>query len=244
MENTPKAVNEKEHTERIRALFSGIASRYDRINRQQSFRRDISWRRFTARKMRFFNTMRYLDVATGTADLALEAVLRYQGISAVGVDISEDLLHIGRSKISESNLHDRIELMQGNALDLKFEDKSFDVAGIAFGIRNINDRLHALREMTRVVVPGGQVMVLELAFHGTGIIKPAYYVYLKAVIPLMARLFAKDPGAYGYMGRSIMEFPSPEEFCTTMQGAGLVGVRSWPLTFGVARLFTGTRPPE
>ena len=242
MSGQDRASDESEHTERIRRLFTGIADRYDSINRQQSLRRDVAWRRFTARKMRFFNTMRYLDVASGTADLALDTLRLHPGVSAVGVDIAEELLGIGRRKAREMGLSERLDLRQGNALDLGFPDRSFDVAGIAFGIRNIMDRLQALREMRRVVVPGGQVMVLELSYHGTGLIKPFYCLYLKAVIPFMARLVARDPGAYQYLGRSIIDFPAPEDFCSLMREAGLEDVKSWPLTLGVARLFTGKRP--
>ena len=239
-----KAATEKEHTDRIGRLFSDIASRYDSINRLQSFRRDVSWRKFTAEKMRFFDTLRYLDVATGTADLALEAARRHPGISVVGVDIADKLLEIGRAKAQERRMDDRVELKRGNALDLEFDDGSFDVAGIAFGIRNINDRLHALREMKRVVVPGGQVMVLELCYHGTGLIKPLYTVYLKGIIPFMARLAASNRQAYEYLGRSIMEFPSPDEFCGLMRQAGLENIQSWPLTLGVTRLFVGNKPKQ
>ena len=242
MSSADKAAQEKEHTEKIRKLFSGIAEKYDSINRQQSFRRDIAWRRFTSGKMRFFETMRYLDVATGTADLAMDVVKRYDGVSAVGLDIADELLEVGRAKVDRAGLGERIELVNGNALDLPFGDASFDVSGIAFGIRNIRDRLHALREMTRVVAPGGQVVVLELAFHGTGAIKPFYWLYLKVIIPFMAKLVASNREAYEYMGRSIIEFPAPGEFCETMREAGLVDVRSYPLTFGVVRLFTGTKP--
>jgi len=244
MKGLDKAGAEKEHTEKIRKLFSGIAAKYDSINRQQSFRRDVGWRRFTAGKMRFFDTMRYLDVATGTADLALDTATGHPGARVVGVDISEELLEVGRKKAAEMGLSGRVELKYGNALDLEFGNRSFDVAGIAFGIRNINDRLHALREMRRVVVPGGQVMVLELSYHGTGLFKPFYSLYLKAVIPFMARIVAHNREAYEYLGRSIMEFPAPDEFCSLMRQAGLVDVRSWPLTLGVARLFVGRRPDE
>lgn len=242
MDEEGKTGRESEHTEKIRKLFSEIAQKYDSINRQQSFRRDIAWRRFTARKMRFFQSMRYLDVATGTADLALDVARQHRNIKVVGLDISEELLEIGKEKIEREGLSNRIQLMTGNALDLPFEDKSFDASGIAFGIRNINDRLHALREMRRVVVPGGQVHVLELSFHGTGLFKPLYYCYLKMVIPFMARLVASNREAYEYMGKSIMAFPAPDDFCAIMREAGLVNTQSYPLTLGVARLFTGTRP--
>jgi demethylmenaquinone methyltransferase/2-methoxy-6-polyprenyl-1,4-benzoquinol methylase len=205
-------------------------------------RRDVSWRRFAAGKMRFFSTMRYLDVASGTADLALEVARSHPGTSVIGIDIAEELLEIGRVKVRDQGLSERVELKYGNALDLQLPDESVDVAGIAFGIRNIRDRLHALSEMKRVVAPGGQVMVLELSYHGTGLIKPFYYIYLKTIIPFMARMVSDNSEAYEYLGHSIMDFPAPGEFCGIMRQAGLVNIRSWPLTFGVTRLFVGNRP--
>jgi demethylmenaquinone methyltransferase/2-methoxy-6-polyprenyl-1,4-benzoquinol methylase len=242
MHRADKVGAEKEHTDRIGGLFSAIAGKYDSINRQQSLRRDVFWRKFTADRMRFFNTMRYLDVATGTADLALDVSRRNPDVKVVGVDIADALLKIGRGKAEKQGLAGRVELMYGNALDLEFDDGSFDVAGIAFGIRNIRDRLHALSEMRRVVAPGGQVMVLELSYHGTGFLKPLYWIYIKTIIPFMARLFSNNREAYQYLGRSIVDFPAPEEFCGLMQEAGLENVRSWPLTFGVTRLFVGNKP--
>lgn len=244
MNGADKTASEKEHTARIVELFSGIAAQYDSINRLQSFKRDVSWRNFAVEKMRFFKTKRFLDVATGTADLALGAALKHPEITVVGVDIAEKLLEIGRDKAKTQGMANRVELKYGNALDLEFQDASFDVAGIAFGIRNIQNRLQALNEMKRVVTPGGQVMVLELSYHGTGLIKPLYSIYLKAIIPFMAKLIARNREAYEYLGRSIIEFPSPDDFCKLMRQAGLEEVRSWPLTFGVTRLFVGIRPKQ
>ena len=122
------------------------------------------------------------------------------------------------------------------------EDESFDVAGIAFGIRNIIDREHALREMARVVAPGGQVMVLELTFACGRALRGLYGVYLKGIMPAIARLLSRNPDAYTYLARSIMEFPSPDEFRVVMGRAGLVDIEYVPLTFGVAGLFIGHRP--
>jgi demethylmenaquinone methyltransferase/2-methoxy-6-polyprenyl-1,4-benzoquinol methylase len=237
--NKDKVSNEAEHTERISSMFSSIAGKYDLLNRVHSFRRDVAWRRFTSRKMKFQHTKRYLDIATGTADLALETLKQHPGVSALGIDPVEELMEIGRKKASGAALAERLELRMGNALDLDLDDNSFDVAAVAFGIRNIKDRAHALREMTRVVVPGGQVMVLELTFTPRGILKPFYDLYLNKLMPFGARLLSKNPEAYIYLAKSIMDFPSPEKFKNIMLESGLDDVMDYSLTFGVARLFVG-----
>jgi demethylmenaquinone methyltransferase/2-methoxy-6-polyprenyl-1,4-benzoquinol methylase len=132
--------------------------------------------------------------------------------------------------------------MEGNALSLPFDESSFDVSAIAFGIRNIRDRAHALKEMARVVVPGGQVMVLELVFDCPWPLRGVYSIYLNHLMPAAARVLSKNPEAYAYLARSIMDFPSPGEFCALMKGSGLEDVRYFRLTLGTAGLFVGKRP--
>ena len=236
------ALKESEHTEKIRGLFASIAGGYDFLNRFNSFRRDVAWRRRTAREMRFFQTKKLIDVATGTADIILESLREHPGIRAKGVDLVPELMEIGRRKVEKAGLAGSVELMEGNALDLTFEDASFDVATVAFGIRNIRERLHALEEMRRVVVPGGQVMVLELVFACPGPLRLLHGLYLNHIMPKVAMMFSSNPDAYVYLARSIMEFPAPEEFMALMREAGLKDVRFIPLTFGVAGLFVGRRP--
>jgi demethylmenaquinone methyltransferase/2-methoxy-6-polyprenyl-1,4-benzoquinol methylase len=240
--NKNTALNEAEHTERIRGLFASISGGYDFLNRFNSFRQDVAWRRRTAREMRFFKSNRLIDVATGTADIILEALREHPKISARGVDLVPELKEIGRAKEEKAGYSGSVELMEGNALELSFKDESFDVATIAFGIRNIRERLHALREMRRVIVPGGQVMVLELVFACPGVLRLFHGLYLNHIMPKVARMFSSNPEAYVYLAHSIMEFPTPQEFMGQMREAGLADVRFIPLTFGVAGLFIGKRP--
>ena len=240
-DNDPPA-REAEHTERISRLFASIAGGYDFLNRFNSMRRDVAWRRQAAGLMRFGRTRRFLDIATGTADLALETVRQHEGVTATGVDLVEELLDIGRAKVARKGLEDRVELVSGNALALDFPDESFDVSAIAFGIRNIKDRLHALKEMQRVVVPGGQVLVLELVFDCPGPLRGLYGLYLNRIMPALARIFSRNPEAYTYLARSIMEFPPPDVFIGLMREAGLKDVAYHRLTLGVAGIFVGRRP--
>ncbi len=232
----------RERTERVKRIFSSIPRRYDFLNHFLSFRRDVAWRRFTVGRMRFFRTRRLLDVATGTGDLAVEAALKNPDIEVVGLDLVPDMIELGRRKIRKRGLEGRIRLVEGDALSLPFEDDSFDTASIAFGIRNIPDREAALREMARVVVPGGRVLVLELSKPRNGLVRAFYTIYLKRLLPLIGRAVSGDGRAYSYLAESVMEFPSPGEFAETMRRAGLSDVEAVPLTLGAACLYQGTVP--
>jgi demethylmenaquinone methyltransferase/2-methoxy-6-polyprenyl-1,4-benzoquinol methylase len=238
----PEEKNEAEHIAQVRGIFSSIPRWYDFLNHFLSLRRDVAWRRFTARRMRFFRTNAFLDVATGTGDLAIEAARTHPAIRVTGIDFVPRMLERGREKIRKRGFEGRIELIEGDALALPFEQDSFDVAAIAFGIRNIPDREAALREMARVVAPGGTVMVLELTTPQRGLLRALYGVYLNGLLPLLGRVVSGDPRAYRYLAESIMEFPSPGEFSGIMRGAGLLDVEAVPLTLGVAHLHTGRVP--
>jgi demethylmenaquinone methyltransferase/2-methoxy-6-polyprenyl-1,4-benzoquinol methylase len=237
-------VNEMTPSEQVglvREVFATIPRRYDFLNRFFSLRRDVAWRRFAVRKMRFFQTMRFLDVATGTADLAVETVRRHPPVRVAGLDFVREMMVVGRRKIRRNRMADRIGLIQGDALSLPFNDNIFDVAAIAFGIRNIPDRRRALEEMKRVVVPGGQVMALEMNFPRHQLFRRFYDLYLNHVLPRMARLFSRNPAAYHYLGDSIKEFPSPDQFARLMEQSGLIGIEKYALTLGITYLYIGVK---
>lgn len=232
-------VNPPGHTERISRMFASIAGRYDFLNRVLSLRRDVAWRRAGARALRFNDTRRFLDVATGTADLAIDVMHLHPEVQSVGIDLVPELMDIGRAKLSRMGMDGRMDFITGNALALPVENDSFDAAGIAFGIRNIPDRVAALREMARAVVPGGQVLVLELSAYAVGPLKGPQRFYLTHILPSIARLFTPEPDAYEYLSRSIIEFPSPEDFLGMMRAAGLERCTARPLTLGAAYLYLG-----
>lgn len=236
-----KTITDAERISMVKEIFSTITGKYDFLNRLLSLRRDVAWRRFAARKMRFFQTNRYLDVACGTGDLSVAAAEEHPRISVTGIDFVPEMVEAAKGKVQKKNLADRIKLMQGDALQLPFEDNSFDVAGIAFGIRNIPNRKRALSEMMRVIVPGGQVMVLEMTFVQNRFFKLIYYVYLNYLLPAFAKIFSKNPAAYYYLADSIMNFPNPDEFAKIMQEAGMVNVEKYPLTFGITWLHVGKK---
>jgi demethylmenaquinone methyltransferase/2-methoxy-6-polyprenyl-1,4-benzoquinol methylase len=229
-------------TEVVRDIFTTSHGRYDFLNHLLSLRRDVGWRAAAIARMRFDGTARLLDVATGTADLAIAAARRYPGIRVTGVDFAAPMLAVGRRKVRARGLERRIELREADALSLPFPDAAFDVTAVAFGLRNIPDKIGALREMARVTVPGGQVMVLEMTFAPARPFRPLYGVYLRRILPALARLFARDVRTYYYLGDSIRHFPAPGALSDLMRQAGLDPVTYHGLTFGAAYLHIGRTP--
>ncbi|MEN6488889.1 MAG: bifunctional demethylmenaquinone methyltransferase/2-methoxy-6-polyprenyl-1,4-benzoquinol methylase UbiE [Smithella sp.] len=237
-----KDVSDAERIRMVKEIFSTITGKYDFLNRFLSLRRDVAWRNFAAEKMRFPKTRRYLDVACGTGDLSIAAAQKHPDISVTGLDFVPEMVAAASAKVQKKNLDNRISIMQGDALQLPFEDNYFDVSGIAFGIRNIPDRTRALSEMLRVTVPGGQVMVLEMTFVQNRFLKLIYYLYLNYLLPAFAKFFSKNPAAYYYLADSIMNFPSPAAFSRLMEETGMQNVKKYPLTFGVTYLHVGEKP--
>ena len=226
----------------VKEIFSTIIGKYDFLNHLLSLRRDVAWRRFAARKMHFFRTNRYLDVACGTGDLAIDVVNKHPKITVSGIDLVVEMVQAGKAKVEKRGLTNKVMLMQGDALNIPFDDNTFDVTGIAFGIRNIPDKKRAMQEMLRVTVPDGQVMVLEMTFIRNWFFKFLYYIYLNYLLPLFAKIFSTNPAAYYYLADSIMNFPTPEKFIQIMEETGMVNVEKYPLTFGVTWLHIGKKP--
>lgn len=223
------------------AMFDNIARRYDLLNRVMSFGIDQRWRRLTveALELEGRTSPRVLDLATGTADLALRIASMHPSVSVVGLDPSVGMLDVGRIKVAESPYATRIELVEGDAQQLPFEDASFDGITIAFGIRNVPDRAKALREMARVVRPGGRIAILELSEPRSGVLGPFARFHVHHVVPFLGALISGSK-EYRYLQKSIAAFPAPEAFAEVMRSAGLDVLRVQPLTFGVCCLFVAT----
>jgi demethylmenaquinone methyltransferase/2-methoxy-6-polyprenyl-1,4-benzoquinol methylase len=236
-----KKASDEERVGMVKEIFSTITGRYDFLNHFLSLRRDIAWRRFAIKKMDFFNTKRFLDIACGTGDLSIHACLEHRDISVAAADFVYPMVKVGKEKAKAKGLADRINFIQGDALTLPFSENTFDAAAMAFGIRNIPKRADALKEMLRVVVPGGQVMILEMTFIQNRLFKMFYYIYLNFLLPLMAKVFSKNAAAYHYLADSIMNFPTPEEFAAFMGKTGISDVKIYSLTFGIACLYVGKK---
>ncbi len=220
------------------AMFDGIAHRYDLVNRVISLGIDQSWRKKTVSSLELKPGARVLDLAPGTGDLAIMVARTHPEVTVVGVAPSSKMLEVGQKKLIEAQLTDRIELQVGDAQALQFADRSFDGLCIAFGIRNVPDRLQGLREMARVTKAGGRVAILELSEPRGGVLGPLARFHVHSVVPAVGALLsgAKE---YEYLQKSIAAFPSARRFEGMMTEAGLRIVASTSLTFGVCHLYVG-----
>jgi demethylmenaquinone methyltransferase/2-methoxy-6-polyprenyl-1,4-benzoquinol methylase len=221
------------------AMFDGIAPRYDLLNRLMSFGLDRGWRKKTVRALALAPGARALDLATGTADVAMAIARTHPDCRVVGIDPSLGMLEIGRRKLADQNLADRITLQAGDAQALDLDDDSFDGVCIAFGIRNVPDRARALAEMARVTRPGGRVAILELSEPQRGLLAPLARFHIRRLVPRLGALLSGS-NEYRYLQRSIAAFPPPEEFADLMRAAGLDVLAVTPLSFGVCHLYVGT----
>lgn len=221
-------------------MFTTIARRYDFLNHTLSFNIDRSWRRALVAYARARAGERVLDVATGTGDVAIAFARRTRASSITGLDPSDGMLEVGREKLARESLDARIDLVGGDALALPFADASVDVVAIAFGLRNLPDYAQGVREMTRVLRPGGRLVVLEfLPPRGAALV--AYRVYLGTVLPVAGRIISGSAEAYGYLSRSIRGFMEASEVRSLLASAGLRHVEARRLTGGIAALYRGVK---
>lgn len=231
----------KQQPDDIRAMFNAIAPTYDRLNHLLSFGMDIRWRRKAIQLLGNQNGSAILDIAAGSGDLSLD-LLRLNPSLVVSSDFAINMLQVLRQKLSPLNGASRIRPLGCDAMWLPFRDRSFDATVVAFGIRNVADRRAALKEMLRVLRPGGMTMILELAKPRTPIVGQMYTLYAKAVLPIVGSLLSRNASAYRYLPESIAQFPSDADFLEMMREAGFTGVFSHRLTFGVAMIYVGTKP--
>ena len=222
-------------------MFDRIARRYDLLNRVISLGIDQSWRRRAVDALKLRPGARVLDLATGTGDLALLIARRHPEVTVVGIDPSTGMLAEGVRKVATAGLDGRVALIAGDAQALDVEDASIDGVSMAFGIRNVPDRPKALREIARVLRPGGRAAILELGEPRHGFMAALARVHVHHIVPALGALLSGAP-EYRYLQRSIAAFPPSEEFADTMRAAGLTVEAVHPLTFGVANLFVAERP--
>ena len=226
----------------ITTMFDRIARSYGRLNRLFSLGADNRWRRILVGLARAVPPGRVLDVCTGTADLPLVFARAGAARAIVGVDLSEGMLAVGRRKIEREGAGDRIRLERGDALELPFDDGSFDVVSNAFGLRNLPDRARGIAEMARVLRPGGRLLVLEFAPPRPGPAGRLFHRYLSSLVPFVGGLVSRQPRAYRYLRDSIVAFLEPGKVVALLREAGLVDVRALPLTGGIAFLYRGRVP--
>ncbi len=225
----------------VAAMFDAIAPRYDLLNRILSAGIDRRWRRQAVALIAPEQPRRVLDVATGTADLAIEVARCLPVERVVGVDIAESMLQIGRQKVDRLGLSERVVLRKGDAEKLPFSDAQFDAVLVAFGVRNFENLDRGLRESYRVLRPGGVLVVLEFSRPRTPVIRTLYRWYAHHVLPRIGAWLSRDEGAYRYLPASVEAFPDGPDFLRRMEKAGFRELQWKPLTFGIASLYWGRR---
>jgi len=227
----------------VRSLFDSIAHRYDFLNHTLSSGIDIIWRRRAITLLQPLKPKQILDVATGTADLAIEAV-RLNPDQIVGIDISPKMLEIGRRKIRSRKLEQLITLESGEAEHLRFESDSFDVVMAAFGVRNFANLELGLKEFYRVLRSGGSAMILEFSKPKRFPIKQMFHFYSRYILPLLGGIVSNNRSAYEYLPSTVAEFPDGEEFCAVLRSVGFTTALCAPQTFGIASIYIAKKEPS
>lgn len=242
MENQPLNLNDGKRIA-VESMFDSIAWRYDFLNHFLSFGIDRYWRRRVAGIIsKKFKDPVILDVATGTGDLAI-AAMRIKPSSIKGIDISQKMLDIGKKKIEKKGFSEKIELIRGDSEMLPFIDNTFDVAMVAFGVRNFSDPVKGLSEMKRVIRDRGMIVVLEFSRPTVFPFSSVYNFYFRNILPFFGKLFSKDKDAYTYLPDSVMKFPDNEKFIELLVMAGFSDTRQAKLTGGIASIYTGIKLP-
>ena len=237
----PLRNSELSKKEQVADMFDNIAYRYDFLNRFLSVGIDIQWRKKAIRQLQNKNPKIILDVATGTADVAIMTARILQPTKIIGIDISDGMLGFGRQKIEKLGLGHLIELLNGDSETIKFDDNSFDAVTVAFGVRNFQNLEKGLSEIKRVLKPGGKLVVLEFSKPKAAVVKQLYNVYMNVVAPNMGKLFSKNRNAYKYLDESIKKFPEGKNFTTILDNLGYTNTYCKPLSFGICSIYCGEK---
>lgn len=226
--------------EQVAQMFDTISGNYDGLNRVISLGIDVKWRKKVLKLIASKNPERILDIATGTGDLAI-LMAQTGAKEIIGADISEGMMEVGRKKLKEKKLDDRIQLVYGDSESLPFEENHFDAITVAFGIRNFETLEKGLAEILRVLKPGGIFVILETSVPTKFPYKQGYKLYTKYMLPLVGRLFSKDRSAYTYLCESASVFPHGEALNNILRKIGFIEVKNMPQTFGVATIYSASK---
>jgi demethylmenaquinone methyltransferase/2-methoxy-6-polyprenyl-1,4-benzoquinol methylase len=226
--------------EQIEKMFDSISGRYDFLNRFLSLGTDIYWRKLMVNRLRKKQPKNILDIATGTADVAI-AMRKISPDQIIGLDLSEGMLEIGREKVKKKGLSQLIQLVKGDSENLPYQENTFEAVTVAFGVRNFENLLKGLSEMNRVMKPGGKVVILEFSRPRIFPIKQLYDFYFRYFCPWWGKLISKDDSAYRYLYESVNVFPEGENFLEVAQKAGFKELKAERVTFGIVSLYTGVK---
>lgn len=227
--------------EQVTEMFDTIAGRYDFMNRFLSARFDVSWRKKAIKMLAPYQPQRILDIATGTGDMAIMAYKILHPEHITGIDISKQMLEIGKEKVLKNNLADYITLQQGDSENLQFENNYYDASMAAFGVRNFENLEKGLAEIYRVIKPGGRLLIIEFS-RPKGFMKFLYKAYMEKIAPSIARLFSQNKEAYQYLNKSAHAFPERKDFTSILEKTGFVDTRYQALTFGICCIYTAMKP--
>ena len=230
-------MEEKQH---IGQLFDRIAGTYDGLNHGLSLGIDKYWRRKTVSMMPAAKHV--LDVAIGTADLTIEMLKRGKAEQVTGIDLSEQMMAVGKVKVERLKVKgDQVAFVYGNAQQMPFADASFDAVTCAYGCRNFQNLNEGLKEMFRVLRPGGQVTILEFSYPSNRLVRALYDIYFTRVLPLIGRIVSRDKTAYTYLNKSVKSFCWGEAFVLHLHDAGFMNEHFTPLTFGITMIYTAKK---
>ena len=228
--------------EQVRRMFDKIAPTYDKLNHTLSLGIDRRWRRKAVDALGKHQPQDILDIATGTGDFAMLMARRIQPRHITGADISEGMMDVGRKKVKEAGLQDTISFQREDCLSLTFPDGTFDAVTSAYGVRNFQDLDQGLREMQRVLRPGGHLLIVELTPPPRFPMKQLFWLYAHVVMPLIGRLISHDDSAYTYLPRTMEAFPQAEEMEGILHKAGFAEVEWHRFTFGISTMYLATAP--
>ncbi len=232
------ALNKKQQ---VATMFNDIAFRYDFLNRFLSAGIDVKWRKKAIKQLEKIQPKTILDVATGTADVAIMASGILNPEKITGIDISDGMLDLGRKKIEKLGLQNKIELLNGDCETINFKNDSFDAVTVAFGVRNFEDLEKGLTEIKRVLRPGGKLVVLEFSKPKTAVVKVLYKLYMKIICPNVGRIFSKNRNAYQYLDESIQKFPEGKNFTAILDKLGYGNTYTKPLSLGICSIYCGEK---
>ncbi|MBA2499958.1 MAG: bifunctional demethylmenaquinone methyltransferase/2-methoxy-6-polyprenyl-1,4-benzoquinol methylase UbiE [Chitinophagaceae bacterium] len=227
--------------EQVAGMFNDIAPKYDFLNRFLSLGIDVIWRKKAIRQLKIENPKIILDVATGTGDMAILASSILKPNKIYGIDISKEMLELGKKKVQESGLSPLIELVQGDSETINFADHSFDAIMVAFGVRNFENLEKGLTEMLRVLKPGSRLIILEFSNPKNYIIRKLYNLYMGTVAPRVARWFCKNKEAYCYLNKSAKAFPERQKLIEIMNQMGYSDTSFKPLSLGICCIYQGRK---
>jgi demethylmenaquinone methyltransferase / 2-methoxy-6-polyprenyl-1,4-benzoquinol methylase len=237
----PYKNSQKTKKEQVAEMFNRIAGRYDAMNRFLSARTDLNWRKTAIRQLKKYDPKLILDVATGTADMAILACRLLKPEKVIGIDISEMMLDLGRKKIEKEQLGNKVELQGGDSETIKFAENTFDAVMVAFGVRNFENLELGLSEMLRVLKPGGSILVLEFSKPRGKAVRRLYNLYMSIVAPQVARWFRQNKEAYQYLCESANAFPDRHLFTDILKKQGFTDTNWKSLSLGICCIYTGRK---